>query len=218
MGALPFTEAQFLGVFAEYNETLWPAEALLWLLTAFALALLATRQARGRLIGGLLALHWLWTGGVYHLGYFRAINPAARIFGAAFLVEGALFLWVGAIKGRLDFHWGRSPRQVLSIALACYSLLYPALVAASGFDWPAMPAFAVPCPTTLLTIGLLLALPPGSHRSLGIIPILWCIVAGSAAVLFRVLPDFVLFAAGALLLVYLVAPRLAVWRAQPRAA
>ncbi len=208
---MPFTETQFLAVFTSYNEALWPAAALLWVLTAMTLGLLAARQARGRLIGGLLAVHWLWSGAVYHLVYFRTINPAARLFGAAFLLEGLLFLWLGPIRGRLEFHWGRGPRPIVSMTLACYALAYPALVRLAGFDWPAMPAFAVPCPTTLLTIGLLFAMPPGAHRTLFVIPILWCVVAGSAALLFRVLPDYMLFAAGGLLLVYLVAPRLTVW-------
>ncbi len=210
---MPFTEEQFLGVFTSYNEALWPVAALLWVLTAMALGLLAGRLAHGRLIGALLAIHWLWAGGAYHFAFFSTINPAARVFGAAFILEGLLFLWYGAVKGRLDFRWGRSPRQVASIVLAAFSLAYPALVRLAGFEWPAMPAYGVPCPTAILTMGLLLALPPGTHRGLAIIPILWATVAGSAAILFGVLPDYMLMVAGGVLIAYAAAPRMAVWRA-----
>ncbi len=208
---MPFTEEQFLGVFSSYNEALWPVAALLWVLTAMALGLLAGRLAHGRLIGALLAIHWLWAGAVYHLVFFSTINPAARVFGAAFILEGLLFLWYGAVKGRLDFRWGRSPRQALSIVLALFSLAYPALVRLSGFEWPAMPAYGVPCPTAILTMGLLLALPPANHRGLAVIPVLWALVASSAAAMFRVLPDFMLPIAAVVLVAWCAAPRMTIW-------
>ena len=71
---LPFTAEQFFHAFSRYNLAIWPAQ---WILTA-------------------LALLWLWMGAVYHLGFFASINPAARAFGAAFIVEAALWLWVAA--------------------------------------------------------------------------------------------------------------------------
>ena len=37
-----------------------------------------------------LAAFWAWTGLVYHIGFFAAINPLAFAFGAAFVLESAL--------------------------------------------------------------------------------------------------------------------------------
>ena len=45
-----------------------------------------------RLILIILAVFWAWNGVGYHLGFFAEINPAAYGFGAAFLLQAALFL------------------------------------------------------------------------------------------------------------------------------
>jgi Family of unknown function (DUF6064) len=164
-------------------------------------------------VSALLAVHWLWSGVAYHLLYFTRINPAAPLFGGLFILQGLLFLWFGVVRARLHFRWGAAARPVLSVALGVYSLLYPALVLLAGLRWPGMPAFAVPCPTTILTVGMLLALEPATKRRLSVIPLLWAVLGGPAALLFGVTPDFMLPLAGAVLLVYDVAPRLSVWRA-----
>jgi hypothetical protein len=65
---------------------------------------------------------------------------------------------------------------------------------------------AVPCPTTLVTGGLLLALGPRRLRGLAVVPLLWTLVGGSAAQVLGMTQDLVLFVAGAALLIYMVAP------------
>jgi hypothetical protein len=57
----------------------------------------------------------------------------------------------------------------------------------------------VPCPTTLVTAGFLLAAVPAVPRRLAVIPVLWSIIGGSAALLLGVVPDLMLFVAGAAL-------------------
>jgi hypothetical protein len=57
----------------------------------------------------------------------------------------------------------------------------------------------VPCPTTLFTAGCLLAAVPPVPRWLLVIPALWSLVGGSAALLLGITPDLMLFAAGAAL-------------------
>jgi Family of unknown function (DUF6064) len=209
----PFSDQQFLAVFADYNQSLWLAAALLWLATAGILWRAVRHSHSSVTVSALLAVHWLWSGGAYHLLFFTRINPAARLFGSLFILQGLLFLWFGVMRAQLQFHWGAASRPVLSIALGIYSLLYPALVLLAGLRWPAMPAFAVPCPTAILTVGMLLALEPATKRWLSVIPVLWTVLGGPAALLFGVTPDLVLPVAGAVLLAYDVAPRLPVWRA-----
>jgi hypothetical protein len=206
--SLPFTHDQFLDVFAAYNSALWLSAAVLWLLTAGAVGWIASGRAGGRWIAGLLAVHWLWSGAVYHLGYFAEINSAARIFGIAFIVQAGLFVWLGLMHPRLEFRWGRGRgvRNGLAVFFSAYALAYPLLIVATGLKWPRMPAFGVPCPTTLLTVGLLLSV-QSVPRIVAVIPLVWCVIGGSAALLLGVVPDVALLVAGVTLLVDLVAPQ-----------
>ncbi len=205
---LPFTHDQFLDAFGAYNGALWPVALTLWLATAVVLVLFVRGRATSRTIAMLLGFHWLVSGAVYHLIYFRPINPAATLFGAAFLLQAGLIVWFGVVRSRLTFSPGRAPRHVMGVLLCLYALAYPGVAVLSGFEWPRLPLFAVPCPTTLLTAGLLLMVPPREMRGLGVIPILWSVVGGSAALTLGVRQDLVLFLAGALLLIHIAAPRL----------
>jgi hypothetical protein len=203
---LPFTHTQFLDLFGAYNAALWPGAALLWVVTLAALWALAAGRLGPRLAGALLALHWAWSGLAYHLVFFTRINEAARVLGALFLIQAALFLYYGAVRGYLVVTWGRAPRQVASMVLCVYALVYPLLALAAGLTWPRMPSFGVPCPSTLLTAGLLLALAPGRLRGLSIVPILWALVGGTAALTLAIRPDLMLFVAALSLALYALAP------------
>jgi peptidoglycan/LPS O-acetylase OafA/YrhL len=202
---LPFTHDQFLDVFAAYNGALWPLAALLWLVTVAALVALGMHRLGPRMAAALLVVHWALSAG-YHLVYFSTINPAARLFGALFLVQAAIFAWVAVDDFGLRVTWGRRPHQVLSVAFCAYAVLYPFVALATGLQWPRMPAFGVPCPTTLLTVGLLLGLAPKRHRGLSVIPVLWCLVAGTAAFQLGIRPDLALYLGAVLLALYVVAP------------
>ena len=100
----------------------------------------------------------------------------------------------------------RSFRGVLSGCLLLYGFLYPFLGFLAGLEYPRMPLYAVPCPTTLLTAGMLLAsysLP----RTAYILPIVWAGIGGSAALFMDIRADYALLAAGILLVLDLVAPK-----------
>jgi hypothetical protein len=191
---LPFSHEQFFAVFAAYNRALWPFAAVLWALSlgAFVLVLRGARNPRS--ISTLLAAHWAWAAIAYHWAYFAAVNPAAVAFGAVFLAQ-ALLLGIGAWRDAIRYSWRRTPRHVIGALLVVYALLYPALAELFIGAYPSIPTFGVPCPTTLLTIGFLLLTTP-LRISLLIIPSAWTVVGGSAAVLFGVLPDWALLAAG----------------------
>jgi len=206
---MPFTHEQFLDAFAAYNTTLWPAVLLLWLATAGALVHWVRRgEAASRLLAGLLALHWGWSALAYHLAFFRPINPAASVFALFFLVQAALFLWLGVAWKRLRWRLDWSPAGVLGALLVVYGMVYPALGLLFGLHYPRMPVFGVPCPTTLVTAGILLTAAPGSPRWVALVPILWTAVAGSAAFTLGIRADLALIAAGLLLIVHVAAPRL----------
>jgi hypothetical protein len=92
-------------------------------------------------------------------------------------------------------------RKGVGVLLAAYSLAYPFLTMAMGHAYPASPTFGLPCPTVILTIGLLLSARGRLPWSLTTIPILWGFIGGSAAALVRVQADYALLAAGAALLI-----------------
>jgi hypothetical protein len=88
-------------------------------------------------------------------------------------------------------------RHKFAAVLIVYSLVYPFLVLASGHEYPRAPLFAVPCPTTLLTCGVLLTAVPRVPVVASAVPIAWTVLAGSAAILLDVIPDAMLLVAGA---------------------
>jgi hypothetical protein len=212
---LPFTHDQFLDVFASYNHALWPAAAVLWLATA----VLSVQLIRGRLVSGvaisaLLAVHWAWAGVAYHLVYFRAINRAAVGFAALFVVQAIVLLSRGVLRRGLVFGVTSSAWTWIGLALIAYALIYPAVGLATGLRYPRMPTFGVPCPTGILTAGLLLLAPPHEAQWIAPIALIWAVVGGSAAFLLAIRADLLLVAAGLALLVYVARP---VARSKPRA-
>ena len=198
--ALPFTPDQFFGVFAEYNEAFWLVVVALWFATIAALVLVWRYPERwSPMLSLFLGALWLWNAAAYHAFLFTRINPAAWIFSALFAVQAALFLRSGG-QGRPVYLSSTGARQGVGLALGAYAVAYPFLTMALGHDYPATPTFGLPCPTTILTIGLLLTVRERVPLSLSVIPILWGFIGGSAAALLQVHTDYVLLAGGVLLI------------------
>ena len=204
---LPFTQAEFLDVFAAYNRALWPAALILWLLTVGALWRVYRGSRRAsQFLSGVLALQWGWAGVAYHWAYFRTINPAAGLFGALFLVEAAVILWLGVLRGRLTFQVSGAGRDRFALAFVVFALVYPMVGLLMGLAYPRLPSFGVPCPTTVLTLGALLLAPRRGARLAAVVPLLWAGVGSSAAFALGMRADWVLLLAGGTLLVYLFGP------------
>ncbi len=202
---LPFSHDAFLDVFGAYNALLWPAVLLFWLATAtVAWAWFRGWRMSRRLLFGLLAAHWSWSGIVYHWLFFRGINPAAGIFAALFILQAVLFVWLSAAASA----GAASPaglRGVVGGALVVYGLLYPFIGLATGLEYPRVPLFAVPCPTTLVTIGILVAI-RGVPRAAAAVPVVWALVGSSAAFALGVKADMALAVAAVVLGLDTVAP------------
>lgn len=204
---LPFTHEQFLNVFAAYNRLLWPAAVLLWFATAAVFTRLYRHGVRmSRLTAAILAVHWAWAGAVYHLAFFREINPAATIFGVVFLLQAALLTWRGVLHSRLDFGTSSLVWSRIGLGLVAYALVYPAVGIVTGLAYPRLPTFGVPCPTAILTAGALLLVPRREARPLAVFPILWSGIGGSAAFLLDIHADIALPVAGFVLLLYVLSP------------
>lgn len=189
---MPFTVEQFFEVFRRYNEAVWPAQvvAVVDAFIAIGAALRGGRRAN-RIIAIVLAALWFWMGAVYHLQFFRQVNPAAVIFGVTFLIQAALFVWLGVAHDRLTFDPRLDVAGVLGSALILYSLtVYPMLGSAFGRSYPASPTFGLPCPTTIFTLGLLLWARPRAPIALLVVPIAWALIGTMAAVQLGVGEDF----------------------------
>jgi hypothetical protein len=196
---LPFTLDQFLDVFAAYNDAIWPAQIVAYGLGVIVVvALLRPGRASDRLISGVLALMWLWTGIVYHGLYFSAVNRAAFGFGALFVVQGLALLHAGVFRDGLSFGArGGLPALVGGFFLAYAAVLYPLIGIATGHGWPAMPMFGVtPCPVTIFTFGLFLLTVRRFSYWLLVIPFVWSLIGGSAAILLDIPQDWLLLVSG----------------------
>jgi hypothetical protein len=201
---LPFTSDQFFGVFAEYNRSFWFVALAFWLASA---AVLAGAWRNPRHFSGalmyLLAALWIWSAVAYHALLFTRINPAAWLFASLFTIEGVL-LFRAAARTRVESLSLTGPISLLGVALACYALAYPLVSFGIGRQYAEIPTFGVPCPTAILTIGVLLTVRGGPPLSLAVIPAVWAFIGGSAALLFGVWTDYLLLAAGISLAGYLV--------------
>lgn len=205
--SLPFTTAQFLEVFARYNEAVWPAQ---WALNGLALLALAMAlrggAAASRMASAILALLWAWMALAYHVAFFRAVNPAALAFAAAFLLAAALFVWHGVLHGALAFERPRSRARLALVAgMALTALaLYPAIGLAAGHRYPAFATFGLPCPTTIFTLALLLSAARRAPLPVFVVPVAWSFVGAAAALRLGMHEDLLLAAIGVAAAVALV--------------
>ena len=196
---LPFTTEEFLEVFARYNTVIWPAQIGAAALGLFALILLFRSGPVGsRFISLILAAFWLLMGIGYHLLFFTRINTLAYAFGFLFVAQAVLLFVDGVIRRQIMFRAEPGWRTWLAWSLIAYGLvIYPLIGLFGSHPYPMTPLFGVaPCPTTIFTLGLLL-LSNASWR-LFVIPLVWSVVGGSAAVLLAVPQDYGLILAGAI--------------------
>jgi len=196
----PFTTKQFLDVFRAYNEAVWPLQLVFVALAIVALVVVVRGRSQyaRRFPAAILVFFWLWMGVVYHLLFFKAINPLATAFGILFIAEALLIGWLGVTRPSLYYAPDSRWNAVAGWVLAIYAL---------GQRYPGLPTFGLPCPTTIFTIAILLWMPRTSSRALLVIPILWSILGLSAATALGIREDFGLTVAGAVAVLRLLQPQ-----------
>ena len=197
----PFTREEFFEVFARYNLALWPAALGLWVATGVLVLRFWNGRVSPSTMSRLLAFHWAWSGVAYHAAFFTRVNPAAWLFAVLFLLQAWLFMRARALPD-LPRSTRFTPRQAAGSALIIYALAYPVLNWMQGYAFPRIATFGVPCPTTILSAGLLLSHYRTIPWSLAAIPVGWSIVGGSGAWLFTVHADWILPVAGLWLAVH----------------
>lgn len=195
---LPFTVEQFFRVFAAYNGAIWPLQIAAYLLGAVTVlvALLGTASAQ-RVVSAALAVMWIWTGIAYHLVFFAAINPAAWLFGAAFVVQGVLFLVAAQVSPGIRAESTGWQGAFGFFLIGYAAVLYPLIGRLLGHSWPEIPSFGLtPCPLVIFTLGVLLLEQRPISQWLVVLPGLWAVIGGSAAILLAVPQDWMLLGGG----------------------
>jgi hypothetical protein len=207
---LPFTRDQFLANLMAYNEAIWPAQLAAFVVGILAVVLLIWRpRMADRLIAGILAAMWLWTGIAYHGLHFTEINRAASIFAVLFVTQGVMLAYTGVVRNQLRFGVSSGPAASAGIAFVSYAiLLYPLLGIWTGHAYPEMPVFGVtPCPVTIFTFGFFLLAKRSVSPWLLAIPFVWSLIGGSAAFLLGVPQDWLLLASGFIAVPLVVLPQ-----------
>ncbi|HNW73097.1 MAG: DUF6064 family protein [Bacteroidales bacterium] len=194
---IPFTTSQFFGIIENYNEAVFPTQILLVLLGFGCLFLLhSSFRLRDRLTGTYLGFLWIWMGAAYHLAFFTRINPAAYLFGALFIIQGLLFLYETWIRKSPQFRMECSATAYTGYFFLWFGLvIYPVLTYFIESTRHTTIVMGLPCPTTILTFGLLLIAGKTLPKYLLIIPFLWALVGTTAAFKFGVIPDYMLILA-----------------------
>lgn len=190
----PFSTDQFLQVFIDYNTAVWPVQVLL-VVAAVSCLVLAFRPEpwADKAAVSILAGLWGWMAVAYHWAFFAEINPAARIFGAFFLLEAVVLLRAGFRSEPLRFQPRRDIFGVTGAVLITYALIvYPVLGNALGHRYPAQPTFGLPCPTTIFTVGMLLWVRPRMPWGPLLVPLAWSMVGATAVLHFGMLEDALL--------------------------
>jgi hypothetical protein len=206
---LPFTREQFFEVFATYNAANWPVAVAAYPLAMIALVFAwRATPAAGRVTAAVLALMWGWVGIVYQGLFFAPINPAARFFAAAFVIQAVLFGWHAWSRRGLEYGARSRVRAFAGGVMILYALvLYPIIGLAVGERYPAMPLFGItPCPLLIFTFGLLLW-SSCARWWVWIVPLLWAMIGGSAALLLSVPQDWALPLSAVVTLLIVLADR-----------
>ena len=203
----PFTLEQFLEVFKNYNQAVFPMQFILYLISAVAIYLVIESNLKSdKIISIILSLLWLWMGIVYHIIFFTTINKAAYLFGGLFIIQGILFLLFGVFQNKLSFNFKKDKYGITGISLIVFALiLYPILGYFFGHIYPSSPTFGLPCPTTIFTFGLVLMNIKKCPIIILIIPFVWSVIGFMAAFQFGIMEDTGLIVASlitACLLIY----------------
>ncbi len=179
---LPFTIRQFLEVFREYNNTVFPLQILFVLLAALTIYIVYKGSKKHqRFVLFILAAFWIWMGIVYQIGYFSVINKVAYFFGVLFVLQSILLLIYGLARTTV-FNFQKNILSMISVPLLVYALIvYPLIGYFTGHGYPYAPTFGLPCPTTIFTFAIFLLAKPRIPFYIAIIPLLWSVIGFTAA-------------------------------------
>ena len=190
---LPYDAEALISAVGSYHRH-HPLVAILALavsVLALVLALRGTAQGR-RVVPFLLAACWLWIGAAWHIGTFAQLNFAAPAYGALFLLQGVILLWLG-VRRRLELARPRGWPGAAGCILALVAIIAMPLVDhLQGWPWSSVRLAGMdPCPTAVLTLGILLLAQPPRPSTMAI-PALWTLIAAFTGWVLGIAPDMLL--------------------------
>jgi len=202
---IPFTTEQFFEIIEKYNHALFPAQLIVILLGILSLILLHSKKgSKNKLIGGFLGILWIWIGIAYHFAFFTEINKAAYVFGGFFVLQGLFFLIETFSRSKLEFEFNGKTIDYIAYFFIIFGLaIYPILLFYLENSLETTITLGLPCPSTILTFGFLMLSSSKLSRYLLIIPALWAIVGISAAIEFKVYPDYLMPVSALIAIIYL---------------
>jgi len=179
---LLFSPRTYYRMLERHNEAVWPAQILTLGLGLGTLGLLRQWTPEpDRIISTIVALLWFWVAWSFLWNRYATINWLATYLALLFAIEALLFVWLGAIRGRLRFRPGGGAAGRLGMAVFILALVvYPMLAPLAGRPWVQAEILGIaPDPTVLATLGLLLLTEGRPRGELLAIPILWLSISGA---------------------------------------
>jgi hypothetical protein len=203
---VPFTTEQFFNVIKDYNVAIYPIQLILIVAGIFTIILIHSKLSfKNELTGGFLGILWIWTGIVYHLVFFTAINKAAYIFGGLFILQGILFLSDTFLRKNLEFEFKTQSKDYIAYFFIVFGLIiYPVLIYFLENSLQTTITLGLPCPSTIFTFGFLILTNIKFSKYLLIIPSIWAVIGTSAAFNFGVYPDYLMIISAIVANFYLI--------------
>ena len=124
---MPFSTEQFFEVFREYNISVFPFQVVILMLGTLSIFLIRKdSKFISSFIKGFIIILWLWNGIVYHIMFFTAINKAAYVFGALFVIQGFLFFLEFFIRNKFELIFENKRITFIGYALLIFgAIIYP---------------------------------------------------------------------------------------------
>ena len=194
---ISLTIEQMLSVFETYNKATWPLQVFSCLLVIAAIILIVrTRVNTSRIVSAILSFIWLWTGVVFCIIYWARVYTLSYGYGALYIIQGLIF-FASIFKPKLSFRFEPGIHSIVGILFIVYAMAGYTLV---GYFlehiYPqSVSIILAPCPTVVLTFGLLLLTDKKIPKYILIIPLLWSI-CGVIPVSLGILEDIGLIIAG----------------------
>lgn len=170
-----------LGGFRGLNTAMWPLLVVEYLLLLGAVYLaLKPRQGAGQAIMGFLSFLWLSTAFAFGLLYMVPVYPLFYACIALFVLQ-AILLVVVALRAPLPFRvTGSAPGVVGGLLVLFAAVGYPLVGTLLGRGYAELVLIGAPCPTAVVTFGLLLWSERRVPRYLLVVPLIWALMGLSS--------------------------------------
>lgn len=208
---LLFSPRVYWRMFELHNEAPWPLHVVTFLFGLAMLAWAIRPSAWGsRAASAGLAVAWVWVAWSFLWNRYSSINWTVDYIVPAFVLEGVLLLWFGAVKGRLSLTPNWAVRRFVGFFLLLYALLlHPMVPLLAGRPIQSAEVFGLtPDPTAIATLGVITMAGQGPAAwLLLLVPLAWCLVSSTTLLTMGAPEGFVpLIAAGLAFAARIIAP------------